>query len=252
MSSDTPPANQDGPQPIVQAHELYRRYGEGEAAVDALTGVTVAFPTGRFAAIMGPSGSGKSTLMHLLAGLDRPTSGTVSIAGIELTELDDRALTQLRRDRIGFIFQTFNLLPVLNAEENILLPLSIAGRDVDRGWFDQLVETVGIRDRLSHRPAELSGGQQQRVAVARALISRPAVVFADEPSGNLDSKSSNDVLQLLRHAVDDFEQTVVMVTHDAHAASFADRLLLLADGRIVHDGEAGSAEQALDLMKAIG
>jgi putative ABC transport system ATP-binding protein len=243
---------QAGSQAIVQAHDLYRRFGEGEARVDALSGVSVEFPTGRFAAIMGPSGSGKSTLMHLLAGLDRPTSGTVSIAGVELTELDDRALTQLRRDRIGFIFQTFNLLPVLNAEENILLPLSIAGRDVDREWFDRLVDTVGIRDRLSHRPAELSGGQQQRVAVARALISRPAVVFADEPSGNLDSKSSGDVLQLLRHAVDDFSQTVVMVTHDAHAASFADRLLVLADGRIVHDGEASSAEQALDLMKAIG
>jgi putative ABC transport system ATP-binding protein len=237
---------------IVQARDLHRRFGEGEAAVDALAGVTVDFPTGRYAAIMGPSGSGKSTLMHLLAGLDRPTSGTVSIGGVELTELDDRALTQLRRDRIGFIFQTFNLLPVLNAEENILLPLSIAGRDVEREWFDRLVDTVGIRDRLSHRPAELSGGQQQRVAVARALISRPAVVFADEPSGNLDSKASGDVLELLRHAVDDFSQTVVMVTHDAHAASFADRLLVLADGRIVHDGPAASAEEALDLMKAVG
>jgi len=237
---------------IVQANDLHRRYGEGEAAVDALVGVTVQFPAGRFAAIMGPSGSGKSTLMHLLAGLDHPTSGTVSVAGIELTGLDDRELTQLRRDRIGFIFQTFNLLPVLNGEENILLPLSIAGREVDREWFDHLIDTVGIRDRLSHRPAELSGGQQQRVAVARALISRPAVVFADEPSGNLDSKSSDDVLQLLRHAVDDFGQTVVMVTHDAHAASFADRLLVLADGQIVHDGQAASTEQALDLMKAVG
>jgi putative ABC transport system ATP-binding protein len=242
----------DGSPLIVQARDLHRRFGEGEAAVDALAGVTVDFPTGRYAAIMGPSGSGKSTLMHLLAGLDRPTSGTVSVGGVELTELDDRALTQLRRDRIGFIFQTFNLLPVLNAEENILLPLSIAGRDVDREWFDRLVDTVGIRDRLSHRPAELSGGQQQRVAVARALISRPAVVFADEPSGNLDSKASGDVLELLRHAVDDFSQTVVMVTHDAHAASFADRLLVLADGRIVHDGPAASAEEALDLMKAVG
>jgi putative ABC transport system ATP-binding protein len=244
-------ASEDGSRKIVEARDLRRRYGEGEAAVDALSGVTVDFPAGRFAAIMGPSGSGKSTLMHILAGLDRPTSGTVRIAGVELTELDDRALTQLRRDRVGFIFQTFNLLPVLNAEENILLPLSIAGRRVDREWFDRLVDTVGIRDRLSHRPAELSGGQQQRVAVARALISRPSVVFADEPSGNLDSKASGDVLGLLRHAVDDFGQTVVMVTHDAHAASFADRLLLLADGKIVHDGEAASAEQALDRMKAI-
>jgi putative ABC transport system ATP-binding protein len=201
---------------------------------------------------MGPSGSGKSTLMHILAGLDRPSSGSVRLDGVELTELDDKALTNLRRDRIGFIFQTFNLLPVLSAEENILLPLSIAGRKPDPEWLEQLIDTVGIRDRLSHRPAELSGGQQQRVAVARALVSRPAVVFADEPSGNLDSKSSGDVLGLLRGAVDNFEQTVVMVTHDAHAASFADRLLVLADGRIVHDGEAGTAEQALDLMKAVG
>jgi putative ABC transport system ATP-binding protein len=241
-----------GPEKIVEANDLHRRYGEGEAAVDALAGVTVDFPKGRFAAIMGPSGSGKSTLLHTLAGLDRPTSGTVRIGGVELTELDDRRLTQLRRDRIGFIFQTFNLLPVLDAEENILLPLSIAGRKPEREWFDRLVDTVGIRDRLSHRPAEMSGGQQQRVAVARALISRPDVVFADEPSGNLDSKSSNDVLELLRHAVDDFSQTVVMVTHDAHAASFADRLLVLADGRIAHDGEGATVERALEKMKVVG
>jgi putative ABC transport system ATP-binding protein len=237
---------------IVDAVELRRRYGEGEAAVDALAGVTVGFPEGRFAAIMGPSGSGKSTLMHILAGLDRPTSGTVSIGGVDLTGLPDRELTQLRRDRIGFIFQTFNLLPVLNARENILLPLSIAGRKPDDAWFDLLIDTVGIRDRLTHRPAELSGGQQQRVAVARALISRPTVVFADEPSGNLDSKASGDVLDLLRHAVDDFGQTVVMVTHDAHAASYADRLLVLDDGRIVHDGDSLSPEHALDLMKSVG
>ena len=220
--------------------------------MDALAGVTVDFPAGRFTAIMGPSGSGKSTLMHLLAGLDRPTSGSVAIAGVQLNDLSDRDLTQLRRDRVGFIFQTFNLLPVLNAEENIVLPLSIAGRKPDAEWFERLVDTVGIRDRLSHRPAEMSGGQQQRVAVARALISRPSVVFADEPSGNLDSKSSGDVLDLLRHAVDDFGQTVVMVTHDAHSASYADRLLVLADGRIVHDGESATAEQALDLMKSVG
>ena len=245
------PQQYGSPEAIVSAADLSRRYGEGEAAVDALQHVSVDFPTGRFAAIMGPSGSGKSTLMHMLAGLDRPTSGSVKIGGVELTDLDDKALTQLRRDRIGFIFQTFNLLPVLSAEENILLPLSIAGRSPDQDWFDKLIDTVGIRDRLSHRPAELSGGQQQRVAVARALISRPAVVFADEPSGNLDSKASGDVLALLRHAVDDFDQTVVMVTHDAHAASFADRLLVLADGQIVHDGESGTAEQALDLMKGV-
>jgi len=245
-------AAQVASQTLVEARDLSRRYGTGEAAVDALVDVTVGFPASRFAAIMGPSGSGKSTLMHILAGLDRPTSGTVHIGGVELTGLDDRRLTDLRRDRIGFIFQTFNLLPVLNAEENILLPLSIAGRKPDREWFDTLVRTVGIADRLSHRPAELSGGQQQRVAVARALVSRPSVVFADEPSGNLDSKATDDVLALLRQAVEEFEQTVVMVTHDAHAASFADRLLALADGRIVHDGEAVSTEQTLDLMKALG
>lgn len=236
---------------IVSAEDLHRRFGEGEAAVDALSDVTVAFPEKRFAAIMGPSGSGKSTLMHVLAGLDRPTSGTVRLAGVDLGGLDDGELTELRRDRVGFIFQTFNLLPVLSAEENILLPLSIAGRKPDREWFDTLVATTGIRDRLTHRPAALSGGQQQRVAVARALVSRPSVVFADEPSGNLDSKASDGVLGLLREAVDEFGQTVVMVTHDAHAASYADRLLLLADGRIVHDGEAVSTEQTLDLMKAL-
>jgi putative ABC transport system ATP-binding protein len=237
---------------IVQARDICRRFGEGEAAVDALAGVSVDFPAGGFAAIMGPSGSGKSTLMHILAGLDRPTSGTVRVAGVELTQLRDKELTQLRRDRVGFIFQTFNLLPVLNAQENILLPLSIAGRSPDREWYDRLIDTIGIRDRLHHRPAEMSGGQQQRVAVARALVSRPAVVFADEPTGNLDSKASGDVLALLRQAVDDFGQTVVMVTHDARAASIADRLLLLADGRIVSDGEAAGAVQALDSLKSAG
>jgi putative ABC transport system ATP-binding protein len=200
---------------------------------------------------MGPSGSGKSTLMHILAGLDKPTSGSVTLAGIEIAALPDRELTQLRRDRVGFVFQTFNLLPVLSAEENILLPLSIAGREPDRQWFDQLIDTIGIRDRLSHKPAELSGGQQQRVAIARALISRPGVVFADEPSGNLDSTASGEVLRLLRQAVDEFGQTVVMVTHDAGAASYADRLLVLADGRIVHDGGATTTDEALDLMKSL-
>jgi putative ABC transport system ATP-binding protein len=242
----------NGSQALVEANDLSRRYGEGEAAVDALSDVTVGFPASRFAAIMGPSGSGKSTLMHILAGLDRPTSGTVRLGDVELSGLDDKHLTELRRDKIGFIFQTFNLLPVLNAEENILLPLSIAGRHPDREWLDRLIETVGIGDRLEHRPAELSGGQQQRVAIARALVSRPAVVFADEPTGNLDSKASGDVLELLRHAVDDFDQTVVIVTHDAHAASFADRLLVLADGRIVHDSPSVTTDEALDLMKAIG
>ncbi|HEX3433787.1 MAG TPA: ABC transporter ATP-binding protein [Solirubrobacteraceae bacterium] len=246
------PSIESGSATIITTQGLGRRYGEGEAAVDALTDVTVSFPSSRFAAIMGPSGSGKSTLMHILAGLDRPTSGTVTLGDVDLGALDDKKLTNLRRDRIGFIFQTFNLLPVLSAEENILLPLSIAGRDPDREWFERLVDTVGIADRLSHRPAELSGGQQQRVAVARALVSRPDVVFADEPTGNLDSKATDDVLALLRHAVDDFEQTVVMVTHDAHAASFADRLLVLADGRIVHDSPSVTTDEALDLMKAIG
>jgi putative ABC transport system ATP-binding protein len=241
-----------GPGEMVQAHDLRRRFGAGEAAVDALDGVSVSFPAGRFAAIMGPSGSGKSTLMHILAGLDKPTSGTVSLDGVELNGLDDKRLTKLRRDRVGFIFQTFNLLPVLSAEENILLPLSIAGRRPDEEWFDRLIDAIGIRDRLSHRPAEMSGGQQQRVAVARALISRPAVVFADEPTGNLDSKASKDVLELLRHAVDDFGQTVVMVTHDAGAASFADRLLVLADGRVAEDREGATAEQALARMKSDG
>jgi putative ABC transport system ATP-binding protein len=243
---------ENGSDALVQADDLSRRYGEGEAAVDALTDVSVGFPASRFAAIMGPSGSGKSTLMHLLAGLDRPSSGRVRLGQVELTGLDDKRLTELRRDKIGFIFQTFNLLPVLNAEENILLPLSIAGRHPDRAWLERLIEAVGIGDRLEHRPAELSGGQQQRVAIARALVSRPAVVFADEPTGNLDSKASDDVLELLRHAVDDFDQTVVMVTHDAHAASFADRLLVLADGRIVHDSPSVTTAEALDLMKAIG
>jgi putative ABC transport system ATP-binding protein len=249
---NTNDSNTNDPSEIVAASDLRRRYGEGEAAIDALDGVSVSFPKGRFAAIMGPSGSGKSTLMHNLAGLDRPTSGTVTVDGVELTGLDDKRLTQLRRDRIGFIFQTFNLLPVLSAEENILLPLSIAGRKPDQEWLDRLIDTIGIRDRLSHRPAEMSGGQQQRVAVARALVSRPAVVFADEPTGNLDSKSSGDVLALLRQAVDEFDQTVVMVTHDAHAAAFADRLLVLADGRIMHDRESASTEEALDLMKSVG
>jgi len=236
---------------IVAASALTRRYGEGDVAVDALAGIDIEFEAGRFAAIMGPSGSGKSTLMHLLAGLDRPTSGTVTLEGIELATLDDRALTMLRREKVGFIFQTFNLLPILDARENITLPLSIAGNEADKAWFDRLIDTVGIRDRLHHRPAQLSGGQQQRVAVARALISRPAVVFADEPTGNLDSTAGGEVLDLLRRAVDDFGQTVVMVSHDAHAASHADRLIVLADGRVVHDGEALSADGVLDLMKSL-
>jgi putative ABC transport system ATP-binding protein len=236
---------------IVTATDVRRRYGEGDAAVDALAGVTTAFERGRYSAIMGPSGSGKSTLMHILAGLDRPTSGSVELDGVEITALDDADLTRLRRDKLGFIFQFFNLIPVLTAEENIVLPLSIAGKRPDEEWLHQLVETVELADRLTHRPAELSGGQQQRVAVARALISKPAVVFADEPTGNLDSKSSEEVLRLLRRSVDDLGQTVVMVTHDPEAASYADRLVVLRDGRIVHDAAAGTAEQVIELMKEV-
>jgi putative ABC transport system ATP-binding protein len=220
---------------IVSATDLRRRYGEGEAAVDALDGVTVGFPRGAYTAIMGASGSGKSTLMHCLAGLDTPTGGTVVIDGVELGPLSDAKLTELRRDKIGFIFQAFNLLPVLTAEENLILPLTLAGQKADDGWVDQLIETVHLGDRRTHRPAELSGGQQQRVAIARALVHKPAVVFADEPTGNLDSKSSAEVLNLLRQAVDGFGQTVVMVTHDPDAAAIADRLIELADGRIVRD-----------------
>jgi putative ABC transport system ATP-binding protein len=225
---------------IVSATDVTRRYGSGEAAVDALRGVSCGFEPGEFAAIMGPSGSGKSTLMHILAGLDRPTAGDVVIDGVALSGLDDAKLTELRRDRIGFVFQAFNLLPVLNARENILLPLQIAGRKPDEEWVDRLIETIGIGDRLTHRPSELSGGQQQRVAIARALASQPAVIFADEPTGNLDSAASDEVLQLLRRSVDEFGQTVVMVTHEAHAAGFADRVLEMADGLIVAERAAAT------------
>ncbi len=233
------------------ATDLTRRYGEGDAAVDALAGVSTAFERDRFTAIMGPSGSGKSTLLHILAGLDKPTTGTVELDGVEITALDDGELTKLRRDKLGFVFQFFNLLPVLTAEENLVLPLSIAGRKPDPEWVDQLIRTVGLDDRRSHRPSELSGGQQQRVAVARALVSKPAVVFADEPTGNLDSKASAGVLALLRQAVDDFGQTVVMVTHEPAAAAHADRLITLRDGKLVHDAAPGSADDVIELMKQI-
>jgi putative ABC transport system ATP-binding protein len=236
---------------IVRATDVRRRYGEGAAAVDALAGVSVEFERSRYSAIMGPSGSGKSTLMHILAGLDRPTGGSVVLDGVAITSLDDGDLTRLRRDKLGFIFQFFNLLPVLTAEENIVLPLSIAGQRADPEWLRRLVDTVGLADRLTHRPAELSGGQQQRVAVARALISKPAVVFADEPTGNLDSKASEEVLRLLRQSVDELGQTVVMVTHDPEAASYADRLIVLRDGLIVHDGAAGTADQVIEMMKEV-
>jgi putative ABC transport system ATP-binding protein len=238
-------------QAIVACSDLQRRFGEGDAAVDALRGVSVEFPKGQFASIVGPSGSGKSTLMHILAGLDRPTSGSVRIDGVEITNLDDGELTRLRRDKLGFIFQFFNLVPVLDAEENLELPIRIAGRDVDRGWRDSLLDTVGLTDRRTHRPSELSGGQQQRVAIARALISRPAVVFADEPTGNLDSKSGGDVLDLLRRSVDEFGQTVVMVTHDPRVASYSDRVIALADGAIAHDRKVSSTDEVLELMKSV-
>ncbi len=236
---------------ISAATDVTRVYGEGSAAVHALDGVSVSLQRGAYTAIMGASGSGKSTLMHLLAALDQPSSGTVTLDGVDVGTLDDRRLTELRRDKVGFVFQAFNLLPVLTAEENLVLPLTIAGRKPDAAWLEQLVEAVGLGDRRTHRPSELSGGQQQRVAVARALVSRPAVVFADEPTGNLDTTSSGEVLGLLRRAVDEFGQTVVMVTHDAQAAAYADRLVVLADGRIAHDCAAGSVDDVLDVMKAV-
>jgi putative ABC transport system ATP-binding protein len=236
--------------PVVAGSDLTKRYGEGDAAVDALRGVSLDLAPGSFTAIMGPSGSGKSTLMHLLAGLDRPTGGTVTIAGTEIGRLDDTDLTKLRRDKIGFVFQAFNLVPVLTAEENVRLPLTLAGRD-DNGRVDQLLEAVALADRSTHRPAELSGGQQQRVAVARALASEPAVIFADEPTGNLDSTTSAEILALLRRAVDEYGQAVVMVTHDAVAAAVADRVIFLDDGHIVADEPHLEAEQILDRMKAL-
>jgi putative ABC transport system ATP-binding protein len=242
-----------GPTPnaVVSARDVWRRYGDGDTAVDALRGVSVDIAEGRLTAVMGPSGSGKSTLMHILAGLDQPTSGDVAVAGIEIGELDDTALTVLRRDHIGFIFQFFNLLPMLTASENIVLPLKLAGGKPDSEWVDELVATVGLGDRLTHRPAELSGGQQQRVAVARALVSRPTVMFADEPTGNLDSTTSGEILALLRKSVDTLGQTTVMVTHDAHAAAIADRVLFLADGEIVRDIDACSAHEILEILEDV-
>jgi len=243
------PADPFGPPPVVTARGVTKRYGKGDAAVDALRGADVDLRRGQFTAIMGPSGSGKSTLMHILAGLDQPTAGRISIDGTDITRLKEKQLTQLRRDKVGFIFQSFNLLPMLTAEENILLPLTIAGRKPERTFFNKLVATVGLSDRLSHRPAELSGGQQQRVAVARALVSQPAVLFADEPTGNLDSKTSGEVLSLLRGSVDELGQTIIMVTHDAGAASIADRILFLHDGAIVLDVGKISRDEIYDVIK---
>ena len=235
----------------ARAVDLRKVFGEGAAAVEALRGITVEFAAGEFTAIMGASGSGKSTLLHVMAGLDTPTSGTVWIGDQDLTHLKDRALTQLRRDRIGFVFQTFNLVPTLSAAENITLPTDIAGRDVDRARFDDVVDTMGLRDRLAHLPAELSGGQQQRVAAARALVSRPSIVFADEPTGNLDSKASQELLGFLRNAVDEGGQTIVMVTHDPGGASYADRIVFLADGLIVDEMGEPTSERVLDRMKLL-
>ena len=251
MSIPESDVNGDPRVAVVKGTDIVRRYGEGDTAVDALRGVSVDIAPGRLTAVMGPSGSGKSTLMHILAGLDRPTSGDVSVAGVEVTGLDDTELTKLRRDHIGFIFQFFNLLPMLTAAENIVLPLRLAGATPDKAWLAELIEKVGLGDRLTHRPAELSGGQQQRVAVARALVSRPSVMFADEPTGNLDSTTGGEILTLLRDSVDSLGQTTVMVTHDAHAAAIADRVLFLADGEIVRDLGRSTAHEILEALEAV-
>jgi putative ABC transport system ATP-binding protein len=238
MEAATAPAAdvaERAPSAVVVARDITRRYGEGDTAVDALRGVSLEVAQGKLTAVMGPSGSGKSTLMHILAALDRPTSGEIWIAGTKLGELNDTEITKLRRQHIGFVFQFFNLLPMLSAEENIVLPLTIAGEKPEKEWREQLLKTVGLDDRRKHRPAELSGGQQQRVAIARALISRPTVVFADEPTGNLDSKTGGEILELLRSSVEELNQTTVMVTHDPYAAAIADRILFLGDGLIVRD-----------------
>ena len=237
--------------PAARAVDLHKTYGEGDAAVEALGGVSVDLAAGEFTAIMGPSGSGKSTLLHCLAGLDTPTSGQVFVGDVDLTELNDKRLTELRRDKVGFVFQAFNLVPTLTARENITLPLDIAGTDVDTAWFDEVVATIGIGDRLTHRPSQLSGGQQQRVAGARALVSRPEIVFADEPTGNLDSKSGAELLGFLRSAVTDHGQTIVMVTHDANAASYADRVIFLEDGHVVDEMRKPTAERVLDRLKTL-
>ncbi len=236
---------------VVVATDVARRYGEGDTAVDALRGVSLEVTRAWLTTVMGPSGSGKSTLMHILAGLDRPTSGGVTIDGIEITTLGDTELTKLRRNHIGFIFQFFNLLPMLTAEENITLPLTIAGEKVDRAWLEQLLENVGLEDRRKHRPSELSGGQQQRVAIARALISKPTVIFADEPTGNLDSKTGGEILELLRQAVESTGQTTVMVTHDPRSASIADRILFLADGNVVKELGRSDPHEVVAAMEAI-
>jgi putative ABC transport system ATP-binding protein len=240
-----------GPASVVAARGLTRRYGEGDTAVDALRGVSLDVATGKLTAVMGPSGSGKSTLMHILAALDRPTAGSVWVAGTRLGELGDGEITKLRRRHIGFVFQFFNLLPMLTAEENIVLPLTIAGATAERTWLEELLKKVGLDARRMHRPAELSGGQQQRVAIARALVSKPTVVFADEPTGNLDSKTSGEILELMRESVDSLEQTTVMVTHDPRAAAIADRILFLSDGLIVRDMPRAEAHDVIATMEEL-
>ena len=246
------PADRIGTRTVVSADGVSRRYGSGDTAVDALRGVSLDIPRGHLTAVMGPSGSGKSTLMHILAGLDRPTEGTVQIDGTEITTLRDTELTKLRRTHIGFVFQFFNLLPMLTAEENITLPLSIAGQRPDKAWLEELLDATGLADRRTHRPSELSGGQQQRVAVARALLSRPTVLFADEPTGNLDSHTGAEILGLLRAAVETYGQTIVMVTHDAKAATIADRVLFLADGLVVKElGRCASQGELLEALAEV-